>query len=129
MNSELITAIKMLEEEKGIEAEMLFESVELAMVSAYRKARDFGDSAVVAEDLSNIVDVGEAIFNASAFDAYVRTLVNHIGKVIFVNRPYRGSAPSVLMDAWEYGSVVEKITSEMPTAVGSITYRCISAPS
>ena len=76
-----------------------------------------GDSAVVAEDLSNIVDVGEAIFNASAFDAYVRTLVNHIGKVIFVNRPYRGSAPSVLMDAWEYGSVVEKITSEMPQAV------------
>ena len=76
-----------------------------------------GDSAVVAEDLSNIVDVGEAIFNASAFDAYVRTLVNHIGKVIFVNRPYRGSAPSVLMDAWEYGSVVEKITYEMPQAV------------
>ena len=76
-----------------------------------------GDSAVVAEDLSNIVDVGTAIFNGQAFDAYVRSLVNHIGKVIFVNRPYRGSAPSVLMDAWEYGSVVEKITSEMPLAV------------
>ena len=76
-----------------------------------------GDAAVVAEDLSNIVDVGTAIFNGSAFDAYVRSLVNHIGKVIFVNRPYRGSAPSVLMDAWEYGSVVEKITSEMPLAV------------
>ena len=76
-----------------------------------------GDSAVVAEDLSNIVDVGNAVFNGSAFDAYVRTLVNHIGKVIFVNRPYRGSAPSVLMDAWEYGSVVEKIHSEMPVAV------------
>ena len=76
-----------------------------------------GDSAVVAEDLSNIVDVGTAIFNGSAFDAYVRSLVNHIGKVIFVNRPYRGSAPSVLMDAWEYGSVVEKIHSEMPQAV------------
>lgn len=76
-----------------------------------------GDSAVVAEDLSNIVDIGTAIFNGSAFDAYVRSLVNHIGKVIFVNRPYRGSAPSVLMDAWEYGSVVEKITSEMPLAV------------
>lgn len=76
-----------------------------------------GDSAVVAEDLSNIVDVGTAIFNGQAFDAYVRSLVNRIGKVIFVNRPYRGSAPSVLMDAWEYGSVVEKITSEMPLAV------------
>lgn len=76
-----------------------------------------GDSAVVAEDLSNIVDIGNAVFNANAFDAYVRTLVNHIGKVIFVNRPYRGSAPSVLRDAWEYASVVEKITSEMPEAV------------
>lgn len=76
-----------------------------------------GDSVVVAEDLSNVVDVGAAVFNASAFDAYVKTLVNHIGKVIFVNRPYRGSAPSVLMDAWEYGSVVEKITSAMPQAV------------
>lgn len=76
-----------------------------------------GETAVVAEDLSNIVDVGTAVFNASAFDAFVKSLVNHIGKVVFVNRPYRGSAPSVLMDAWEYGSVVEKIHSEMPVAV------------
>ena len=76
-----------------------------------------GDTAIVAEDLSNVVDIGTAIFNASAFDAYVKSLVNHIGKVIFVNRPYRGAAPSVLMDAWEYGSVVEKIHSEMPEAV------------
>lgn len=76
-----------------------------------------GDAAVLAEDLSNVVDVGTAIFNANAFDAFVRTLVNHIGKVIFVNRPYRGSAPSVLMDSWEYGSVVQKISSEMPEAV------------
>lgn len=76
-----------------------------------------GDTAVLAEDLSNVVDIGVAVFNANAFDKYVKSLVNHIGKVIFVNRPYRGSAPSVLMDAWEYGSVVEKISSEMPDAV------------
>lgn len=76
-----------------------------------------GESAVLAEDLSNVVDMGAAIFNGEAFDKYVKSLVNHIGKVIFVNRPYRGSAPSVLMDAWEYGSVVEKICSELPEAV------------
>lgn len=76
-----------------------------------------GDTAVLQEDLSNVVDIGTAIFNASAFDKYVKSLVNHIGKVVFVNRAYRGSAPSVLMDAWEYGSVVEKISSEMPLAV------------
>ena len=75
-----------------------------------------GDSAVLAENLSNIVDVGNAIFNANAFDKYVKSLVNRIGRTIFVNRPYSGSAPSVLMDAWEYGSVCMKISSEMPTA-------------
>jgi len=75
-----------------------------------------GDSVLVQEDLSNIVDVGTAIFNASAVDNYVRSLVNHIGRVIFVNRPYSGNVPSVLMDGWEYGSVLEKITAELPEA-------------
>lgn len=75
-----------------------------------------GESAVINEDLSNIVDIGTAIFNASAIDNYVKSLVNHIGKVIFVNRPYSGSVPSVLMDGWEYGSVLEKIHAELPDA-------------
>lgn len=88
-----------------------------------------GDTAVVQEDLSNIVDVGTAVFNASAFDAYVRSLVNHIGKVVFVNRPYRGSAPSVLMDSWEYGSVVEKIHSEMPEATENESWELVDGAS
>ena len=75
-----------------------------------------GDTAVVQEDLTNVVDIGNEIFNADAFDTYVKTLINHIGKVVFVNRPYSGSAPSVLMDGWEYGSILEKISSEMPVA-------------
>ena len=75
-----------------------------------------GESAVVKEDLSNIVDIGAAVFNANAIDKYVKSLVNHIGKVIFVNRVYSGSAPSVLMDSWEFGSVLEKIQADLPTA-------------
>ena len=75
-----------------------------------------GESAVVNEDLSNIVDIGTEIFNASSIDNYVRSLVNHIGRVIFVNRAYSGNVPSVLMDGWEYGSVLEKITAELPDA-------------
>lgn len=82
-----------------------------------------GESAVVNEDLSNVVDIGTQIFNASAVDAYVRSLVNHIGKVIFVNRPYRGSAPSVLMDGWEYGSVLEKISADLPEATENESWK------
>lgn len=76
-----------------------------------------GDSALVSEDLQNIVDVGTSIFNNSAVDAYVRSLINHIGRVVFVDRKYSGGAPSVLMDGWEYGSVLEKIRSKIPDAV------------
>lgn len=75
-----------------------------------------GQNDLVAEDLSNVVDVGTSIFNANAIDNYVKSLVNHIGRVIFVNRPYSGNVPSVLMDGWEYGSVLEKISAEMPNA-------------
>ena len=77
-----------------------------------------GSSAVVNEDLSNVVEIGETISNlgSAAFENYTRSLIDHIGRVVFVNRPYSGSAPSVLMDAWEYGSILEKIQAEMPEA-------------
>lgn len=73
-------------------------------------------SAIVKEDLSNVVDVGNAVFNANRVDNYVRSLVNHIGRVIFVDRAYSGSVPSVLMDSWEFGSVLEKISCDLPAA-------------
>ena len=76
-----------------------------------------GKQELVAENLSNVVDIGNEIFNANAVDAYVKSLVNHIGRVIFVNRPYVGSVPSVLMDSWEFGSVLEKIQADLPNAV------------
>lgn len=76
-----------------------------------------GESAiVVAEDLSNIVDVGKEILNGTDIDNYVKSLVDHIGRVIFVNRKYSGGAPSVLMDGWEFGSILEKITADLPEA-------------
>ena len=72
-----------------------------------------GDSAVVKEDLSNIVDIGKSVFNNNWFDNYVRSLINHIGKVVFVDRPYRGTGPDILMDGWEYGSVMEKVRTDL----------------
>lgn len=76
-----------------------------------------GDSALLTEDLSNVVDIGKAIFDATSYDHYVQTLVDHVGRVVFVNRVYKGATPSVLRDGWEYGAVLEKITIDsLPTA-------------
>lgn len=77
----------------------------------------------VAEDLSNIVEVGVAIFDSISVDNYVRKLLDHIGKVVFVNRPYSGRAPSVRMDGWEYGAVLQKVDMGIPKAEENPTWQ------
>lgn len=81
-----------------------------------------GKTDIVQEDLTGVVDLGTEVFNQNAVDNYVKSLVNHIGKVIFVNRPYAGKVPSVLMDAWEFGSVLEKISADVPEAEENDTW-------
>lgn len=81
-----------------------------------------GRTDIVTENLTGIVDLGTEVFNQNAVDNYVKSLVNHIGKVIFVNRPYAGKVPSVLMDAWEFGSVLEKISADVPEAEENDTW-------
>lgn len=99
-----------------------------ALVNSAVKAT-IGETTVVAEDLSNLVDVGTAVFNANAVDNYAQKLVDAIGKVIFVTRKYDGFAPKVLMDAWEYGSVVEKIRAETPEATENPTWGLVDGQS
>jgi hypothetical protein len=62
-----------------------------------------GTENIVQEDLSNIVDVGDTLANLvpSAYENYVKTLIDHIGRVVFVNRPYSGLVPSIMRDSWE----------------------------
>ena len=72
-----------------------------------------GTEAIADIDLNDVVENGaEVLESDQLIDNYVRTLVDHIGKVVFVNRPYTGSTPSVMMDAWEYGAILEKIQYE-----------------
>lgn len=82
-----------------------------------------GESAIAEQDLSNVVDLGTAIYNSENVDNYVKKLVDRIGKTVFVNRPYTGSAPSILMDSWEYGSVLQKISAEIPEATENASWK------
>ena len=76
-----------------------------------------GDSIIVKEDLSNIVELGQQFENVVGLDNYVRKLPDHIGRVVFVNRTYASRVPSVLMTGWEYGSIMEKLYARLPEAV------------
>ncbi|MBR3776124.1 MAG: hypothetical protein IKL02_00815 [Kiritimatiellae bacterium] len=69
-------------------------------------------AALVNEDLSNVVDIGTTVFDATWKDNYVKSLIDQIGKMVFVDRPYAGYAPSILRSAWEYGSILAKVRTK-----------------
>lgn len=75
---------------------------------------ELGDSALIQEDLSNIVAVGEAIANAQAFDKFTNKLVDRIGRMIFVDRQYQARLPKIIRDGWEYGSILCKVDGDLP---------------
>ena len=78
-------------------------------------AEQVGEEATLLnEDLSNVVDVGRSVFNATSYDKFTKALVDRIGRVIFVDRKYEGLAPSVIYDGFEWGAVLEKIGSDIP---------------
>lgn len=72
-----------------------------------------GYQGIVEADLSNAVDVGQLLTENNT-DHYVKTLINHIGKVVFDDRSYNSKMPSILMDGWLYGSILQKIRAEIP---------------
>lgn len=82
-----------------------------------------GETGVVLDDLSNLVDVGKEIINSDNMDNYVKKLVNHIGKVVFTDRLYVGGVPSVLMDSWEYGSILQKVSADLPNATENDSWK------
>lgn len=75
-----------------------------------------GKTDILKEDLSNVVDMGKELFSNTEVDNYVKSLVNRVGKTVFVNRKYSGKVPSILMDSWEFGSVLQKISADLPSA-------------
>ena len=95
----------------------------MEMQQVYQLANDvttelLGKSDLVTEDLSNVVDLGKEIFDNVSYDKFTKSLVDHIGKVRFVNRTYEGTSNTLIRDSWEYGSVLEKITgTTLPEAV------------
>ena len=88
-----------------------------------------GDTVVVNEDLSNIVELGNTFENVAGLDNYVKALNDHIGRMVFVDRVYEGRAPSVIMDGWEYGSIMEKVSAVLPDATDNESWELTNGAS
>lgn len=72
-----------------------------------------GDTALVSEDMSNIVSVGQVITSSTQFgdnfENYAGKIVDKVGRTVFADRVYRAKDLGIWRDSWEYGSVLEKI--------------------
>lgn len=78
-----------------------------------------GSTPIVKEDLSNIVEAGKTVLeftegSKNNFNSFVETLIDRIGRVKYVDRTYAGTAPNILHDSWEYGSIMQKVRAEVP---------------
>lgn len=87
--------------------------------------QQLGLDNVVEQDLSNLVTLAQTVdeLNESGLDNFVHSLIDRIGVVKFRDRPYDGAAPSVYMDSFEYGSILQKIEAERPKANENESWR------
>ena len=78
-----------------------------------------GDSGLIKEDMSNLVDVGSSVL-ANNSDNYVKALSNRVGKTIFNSDVYKPSlVPNVMRDLWEYGSILQSVNAVIPDAASN----------
>ena len=93
-----------------------------------------GSEEVFSDDLSNIVDAGKAVldFTSAAeganFDNYIKSLIDQVGRIIFVDRTYTSQAPNLLKDSWEYGSIMMKVRAELQDARNNTTWALCDIP-
>ena len=88
-----------------------------------------GETEVLQEDLSNVVDIGGKLQDKLGVDNYCNELANRIGRTIFVNRPYSGELQTILKDYWEYGSILAKVRGEIPEAIENESWELVDGAS
>lgn len=90
-----------------------------------------GSDNVVAEDLSNIVDIGDTIGNLvsnnKTLEKFIGALHDHIGRVIFADdRAYSPIGYGLKRDAWEYGGLLEKVYIDLPEPEDNDTWGLVA---
>ena len=76
-----------------------------------------GEENLLTDNLSNVVSSGEIITSDSEvmsnFDNYAKKIIDKVGRTIFWDRVYKADDLGLWRDAFEYGSVLEKIRCDV----------------
>lgn len=95
---------------------MIYKLIGEALNEVY--AELIGESDLVKEDLSNIVEVGKTITESSTYgenvENYTKKLIDKVGRIIFRQNKLSISHLPIWRDSWEFGSISEKVRVEAP---------------
>lgn len=106
--------------------------VQIASMLNSTFAEVIGEGELIAENLSNIVDVGRTILQSTQwgdnFDKYVAKIIDKVGRSIFVDRPYTGDDLGLTREGWDYGSVLEKVRVDVGEYVDNKSWQLTDSP-
>ena len=57
----------------------------------------------------NLVDVGKDVLSSGSVDAYVKSLLTQMGKMVVDAKRYAAELPSIFVDNFEWGGYVERV--------------------
>lgn len=75
-----------------------------------------GEVALLAEDLSNVVEVGTAIANADAYENFLGGLLLQYNNIKFENRAYKSQTLDIIRDNFEYGQITAVVRTDLRDA-------------
>lgn len=85
-----------------------------------------GESDLIKEDLSNIVEVGKTITDNINYgenvENYTKKLIDKVGRIIFRQNKLELSHLPIFRDSWEFGSIAEKVRVEAPVTSEDRTF-------
>ena len=81
----------------------------------------YGDDALAVNDLSGIVAMGNSVMSGSV-DAFYKLLIDRIGKVIIRRLDLELEFPNLMMNDFEFGAAIQKITIDPFDSVENSTY-------
>ena len=88
------------------------------------------DGKIASIESYKLVDVGKDVLDSGSVDAYVKSLLTQMGKMVVDAKRYTAELPSIFVDNFEWGGYVERvyfapqdlITDEMYSLVDGQTY-------
>lgn len=78
----------------------------------------YGETGITATDMTGLIAMGNTILSTpEATDAFLKTLIDRIGRVVIGTRAYTADTTGILMNTFDYGCVMQKITVQPMQAV------------